>query len=398
MSKVVMNETVLSKKEASLWRVIKAQSAVLYLKGEPGTCKSALFNSIAAKLGMQYIDLRLSQIDESEVGLFPVVNDASRSTDCPFFVHGVPSWAIKANQRPTLIHFEELNRASLPVRNASLQILNERQIGNLKLNENVYMCSTGNLGEADGTDVEEFDRALNGRLFHKKHAYPFTEWANDWANNNLHSTVLGYLTAHPEELYKVNETNPAYASHRSWTNLSKYLKVNAEENAPASFILSLLHEDGSGFVGSSVTKMLRWVEENSMISIEDVLNRWEEVASTVKGMNRGRVSELLNALKATKTCDMNEAKIANLIEFIKSVHIDERMAYLIHVLDKEVTTGDKSEMSPLTRAFLRAFKPEIQKTMAAADGKNATTPATPETPAAPEAIEKPKRGRPKKSV
>lgn len=53
----------------------------------------------------------------------------------------------------------------------------EREIGAFfKFNDNVMMCSSGNLGEEDGTDVEEFDQALNNRLIHIEHTLPYPEW------------------------------------------------------------------------------------------------------------------------------------------------------------------------------------------------------------------------------
>lgn len=355
------NTKHLSAKEMGYWRIIRSRSGVLYIKGDPGTCKSAIMRSLAQKLGLRYLDLRLSQLDESDVGVFPIVNEESRNTKTPTFRYGVPSWALEANEHPTLIHFEELNRASLPVRNATLGILNERLVGNLQLKDHVYMVASGNLGEEDGCDVEEFDGAMNGRLVHKKHTYTFADWSKDFGKDNLHSAVHDYLNAHPEEIYKRAESSPAYASHRSWTNLSTYLKTNLEDGFTVQDVLALLQEDGSAYVGPSVTKLLRYIEENSLISIDDILNRYTDVMKQVKGMNRGRISELLQSLRSRKVISLKDNQISNLIGFLDNVDEDEKVAYLIHVLDKEVESTEKAKIPAQLRTLLHTYKAKMSE-------------------------------------
>ena len=120
----------LTAKEKKYFAVMWAKYGVLNITSKPGVAKSAIGRSIAQKTGFRYIDIRLSMIDETDVGLYPDVSTIDSdgvSVKCLDFV--VPRWAIEANKQPTIIHFEELNRASQQVRNAALQILLERQIG-----------------------------------------------------------------------------------------------------------------------------------------------------------------------------------------------------------------------------------------------------------------------------
>jgi hypothetical protein len=44
--------------------------------------------------------------------------------------------------------------------------------------------SSGNLGDEDGTDVEEFDSALNNRLIHINHTLDVQEWL-DYAEEKI---------------------------------------------------------------------------------------------------------------------------------------------------------------------------------------------------------------------
>ena len=180
--------SLLTPKERKYFSVMWAKYGVLNITSKPGVAKSAIGKSIAEKMGFRYMDIRLSMVDETDVGLYPNVSEVDvngKMVKCLDFV--VPRWAIEANKQPTIIHFEELNRASQQVRNAALQILLERQIGtDFNFNENVLMMSSGNLGDEDGTDVEEFDSALNNRLVHINHTLAVDEWIGDFATENCH--------------------------------------------------------------------------------------------------------------------------------------------------------------------------------------------------------------------
>ena len=194
------------------------------------------------------MDIRLTTKDETDVGVFPsiseikitknnnVIYDSNSDEDFKIVKvldYVVPKWALIANSAPTIVVFEELNRATLPVRNAALQILLERRIDvEFKFNENVHFAATGNLGDEDGTDVEEFDSALNNRLIHEIYDLSFDEWDEDFAKDNIHPTIMSFLRANPDYMYrKVSDSDNTeadkYATPRSWDMFSRYLIVNS---------------------------------------------------------------------------------------------------------------------------------------------------------------------------
>ena len=142
----------------------------LMLYGRPGDAKSSMARNIAYIMGYNYIHNSLSTSDESDFGLPKLVEVEVDGKSIDVHTITTPLWAIEANQFPTIIHFEELNRCSDGVRDACLGVLLERVIGhNFKFNKKVLFIASGNLGEDDGTDVKEFDNALNNRLIHVKH-------------------------------------------------------------------------------------------------------------------------------------------------------------------------------------------------------------------------------------
>lgn len=354
----------LSPTEKNYFRLMYGQSGVLFITAEPGVAKSKIMNSIADKLGMQYMDVRLSMVDEIDVGLFPYRNDVDYETTdengnnivekISVMSYAIPEWAYTANQKPTLIHFEELNRAPLAVRNAALQILLERSIGTkFKFNNNVYMVASGNLGEADGTDVEEFDRALNNRLIHVSHTLSLPEWIENYAKDNIHPEIVNFLEANEEHyLSSFSEENSkeqeAYATPRSWTFLSDYINENYGKNAPISEWKNDMISFASSFIGSgAASRFNRYLDDVLQFGINDILNNFDSVKGKLKKANRDKKSELLNSLKNMDITEFNEVQIDNMKKFILTVSEDEAVSFLLKIIDDDLSYNSESEKNKM---------------------------------------------------
>ncbi len=345
--------SALTPKEKKYFTIMWGKYGVLNITSKPGIAKSAIGRSIADKMGFKYMDIRLSMVDETDVGLYPQVNKVEiggKSIDCLDFV--VPRWAVEANSQPTIIHFEELNRAPQQVRNAALQILLERQIGTeFNFNSNVLMMSSGNLGDEDGTDVEEFDSALNNRLIHINHTLDLDEWIDNYANENVHGMITSFIKAYPEQLYKTSENSKAYATPRSWTMLSEYIIANFGRNSSPKEFISAVSEVASGYVGNSSIKFIQYCEDMMNISIEDVLNNYDKIKSDLEKYNRDKKSELIQSLKEVDITKLKDKQIANVVSFLQGVGDDEKTAYLLYLLDNEADV-----CHPKVKSLLLEFK------------------------------------------
>ena len=372
----------LSEKEKKYFKIMNSKSGVLYITSAPGYAKSAIMRSVANKMGFQYFDIRLSMVDETDVGLFPTIDEFPlQGQTQKMLAHVAPKWAYMANEKPTIIHFEELNRSTLAVRNAALQMLLEREIGAFfKFNDNVMMCSSGNLGEEDGTDVEEFDQALNNRLIHIEHTLPYPEWVDQYANENVCPVIVQFLKTHTEHYYKKpderNQRNKAYATPRSWTFLSDYIFQNFgeyvtrldnsgkeildEEGNPKMFKkfpnirawVNDIKEIGHGYVGASNARFVRYCEDTLKITLDDVLDRFDDIEDDVKNFNRDKKSELLANMKERKISGLKAKQNENLIRFLQTISDDEIVGYLLHVLDVEYTLSEDTKDNKAAEKFL----------------------------------------------
>jgi hypothetical protein len=343
---------LLTPRERKYFMTMWPKSGVLFITSKPGIAKSAIARSIADKMGFDYQDVRLSMADETDFK-FPFLKDRDYKGNI-FKVTGsaIPDWAFEANSRPTIIHFEELNRAPQFVRNAALQILLERQIGQFQFNDSVLMMASGNLGDEDGTDVEEFDNALNNRLIHFNHTLGADEWIENFAKENCHSSVVSYIRAYPEKLYQnPTENSKAYATPRSWRFLSDFIVANfGKDSGPREF-LPALQEVAHGYVGNGAQRFLQYCQEMVNITIQDIIDRFDKVEKELDKYNRDKNSELINSLKEYDIKKLSDKQLENVTKFLKRVGHDELTAYLLHVLDNVPDVSD-----PKIKKFMQTFK------------------------------------------
>jgi hypothetical protein len=298
------------------------------------------------------MDMRLSMSEESDFK-FPYLKDQNYDgKSIKVSGYAVPEWAFESNQQPTIIHFEELNRAPQFVRNAALQILLERQIGDFKFNDNVLMMASGNLGDEDGTDVEEFDNALNNRLIHFSHTLGADEWIDNFAKDNVHGVIVSYIKAYPEKLYQnPTENTKAYATPRSWTFLSDFITENFGKDASPKDFLPYIQEIAHAYIGNSAQRFLQYCQEMVNISIKDIIDRYDQIEKELDKYNRDKNSELINSLKEYEIKKFSDKQLANVSKFLKRVGEDELTAYLLHVLDNVPDVSD-----PKVKKFMQNFK------------------------------------------
>jgi hypothetical protein len=370
----------LTKKQLIYWRMLYPTSGVLFLMSEPGIAKSATLRDLAEKIihiptgkNLRYIDLRLSMLDETDVGLFPdkgeyTFEENGEIVKRTVLDHIAPRWAYLANEAPTLIHFEELNRAPLSVRNAALQILLEREIGyDFKFNKNVFMVSTGNLGEEDGTDVEEFDSALNGRLIHYKHTLTLSEWIDYYAKDNIQSPIINYLEKHIDKFYigkkARKEGESVYASPRTWTFLSDYITANygsydKNDNYVEPRISDWIQDVATiahSYIGATASNFIKYLNDLLKISIDDILNRYSELKKNKVKFNRDKKSDLLHDLRNIDIKNLKPNQITHIKMFLLDLQPDETSAYLLYLLDEKYEYVENTALDKKKNAFIIGF-------------------------------------------
>lgn len=223
---------------------IRNQTPVM-LWGPPGIGKSSLVHQIAAEMGYDVLDLRLAQLEPTDLRGVPMPNRETNRAD--WYLPGFwPSRAEEDTTRsvvdtsdkkakkksvavpagccptgPGIVFLDEIEKAPVSVKNASLQLVLDRMIGTYKLPDDWAMVCAGNR-EEDGAFSAPLGSALSNRMIHLEVEPDVESWAAWARDNNISDDIIGFLHFKQELLYKQTEDH-AFPSPRSWEMGSKLI-------------------------------------------------------------------------------------------------------------------------------------------------------------------------------
>jgi hypothetical protein len=202
----------------------------LFLWGPPGIGKSELVEGIASELGGLMIDLRLGQMEPTDIRGIPFYNKESGKMEWAPPVE-LPD-AETASQYPIVVLFmDELNSAPPSVQSAAYQLILNRRIGKYVLPDNVVMVAAGNR-ESDKGVTYRMPTPLANRFIHQEMKVDFAAY-QEWAvQNRIHKDVVGYLSFAKQDLYDFDakSASRAFATPRSWTFVSQLLEDEGNDD------------------------------------------------------------------------------------------------------------------------------------------------------------------------
>jgi len=214
----------------------------LFLWGPPGIGKSELVEGIANELGGLMIDLRLGQMEPTDIRGIPFYNKDIGKMDWAPPVE-LPDEET-ASQFPIVVLFlDELNSAAPSVQSAAYQLILNRRIGKYRLPDNVVMVAAGNR-ESDKGVTYRMPTPLANRFIHQEMKVDFASW-QEWAvNNRVHKDVVGYLSFAKQDLYDFDakSASRAFATPRSWTFVSQLLDENDDDDTTMNLIAGTVGE------------------------------------------------------------------------------------------------------------------------------------------------------------
>jgi len=195
----------------------------VFLWGPPGIGKSELVEGITNDLGGYMIDLRLGQMEPTDIRGIPFYNKDTGKMDWAPPVE-LPD-EDTASQYPIVVLFlDELNSAPASVQAAAYQLILNRRVGKYHLPDNVVMVAAGNR-ESDKGVTYRMPTPLANRFIHQEMKVDFPSW-QEWAvMNKIHKDVVGYLSFAKQDLYDFDakSASRAFATPRSWSFVSQLL-------------------------------------------------------------------------------------------------------------------------------------------------------------------------------
>jgi hypothetical protein len=214
----------------------------LFLWGPPGIGKSELVEGIANELGGLMIDLRLGQMEPTDIRGIPFYNKDIGKMDWAPPVE-LPDEDTAAQYPIVVLFLDELNSAAPSVQSAAYQLILNRRIGKYKLPDNVVMVAAGNR-ESDKGVTYRMPTPLANRFIHQEMKVDFASW-QEWAvNNRIHKDVVGYLSFAKQDLYDFDakSASRAFATPRSWTFVSQLLDDNSDDDTTMNLIAGTVGE------------------------------------------------------------------------------------------------------------------------------------------------------------
>ena len=182
------------------------------LWGPPGVGKSQMVAQVAAKHNSPVIDIRLSQMEPSDLRGIPFRTDNSVEWAVPSMLPDAKRHGDKG-----ILFLDEITSAPPSVSAAAYQLILDRKLGNYEVPEGWAIFAAGNR-QGDRGVTYTMPAPLANRFSHYDVDVNLDDWVA-WAwDNNINERVIAFLRFRPDLLFDFDPShNPvAFPSPRSW--------------------------------------------------------------------------------------------------------------------------------------------------------------------------------------
>lgn len=225
------NTTNISELERLIKKSVKkiiedpSQSSLLppiLIHGAPGLGKSTMVRDIAKELGIDFRDVRLTEIQSVDIRGLP-------SVDCE---KGVMKWNPpdfwpRDENSKGILFFDEITSCARDCQVAAYEIIHDRKIGDFyHLPTGWYIVAAGNRVE-DRAVATTMSSALANRFMHVELAEDLDGWVSWAQRHDINPSVIGFLNFRPGLLFRMDNENVqmGWPSPRSWEKVSRMIDV-----------------------------------------------------------------------------------------------------------------------------------------------------------------------------
>ena len=196
-----------------------ADNIVPMLVSIPGVGKTSIVEAIAKRNDYHLETVPLASYDAGEIAGFPMLDRENKKYD-----RAKPFWLDTYKDKPVILFFDEISQAPTSNVNVLAMLVNERKIGEHKLNDNVVIVCAGN--------AMKHRAGTNPLPSHFKDRVTFLEVNEDldsfieYANTKkLHQWILGFLRNRPNFLSMFDPAVDSCPSPRSWMRVNTILNM-----------------------------------------------------------------------------------------------------------------------------------------------------------------------------
>jgi len=274
----------------------------VFIWGAPGIGKSSIVKQISEAKELEFLDLRLSLLDPTDLKGIPFFNAETKEG-----VWAKPSFLPSDPQSKGILFLDEINTAPPAVQASAYQLILDRRVGEYELPEGWSIVAAGNR-ENDRGVVYKMPPPLANRFVHFEMEVDFEDWKK-WAySRSIEAAIIAFLAYDKSMLFTFDplSNEKSFATPRSWEYVDNIVKSGIDRD--------LILDSISGAVGREVAvgylsfkKVMR--ELPDLLSIlEGTLTKLEEDDPRVlMALSIG----LVNAVKEAQ----NDEAVDNLLTF-----------------------------------------------------------------------------------
>jgi hypothetical protein len=284
----------------SLDKLIEAQIPV-FVWGSPGIGKSSIIKQIAVDKNLEFVDLRLSLLDPTDLKGIPFFDKDNHEA-----VWASPNFLPKNPDSKGILFLDEINTAPPSVQASAYQLVLDRKVGDYELPKGWSIVAAGN-HESDRGVVYRMPPPLANRFVHLSMEVSFEDW-KIWAyDNGIESSIIAFLQYDSTKLFDFDpsKNQKSFPTPRSWEYVHKILASGIES--------TLLFDIVSGAVGSeSATAFMSFRKVmNRLPDIEKLLNNEDVKVEHDSQVLFALIAGVITNIKQ----DSSKVKIDNALKF-----------------------------------------------------------------------------------
>ena len=311
-----------------LLHVTDARFPVL-IRGRHGIGKSSIVYQFAVENGLPVVERRASQMTEGDLLGLPKV-EGEVTTWLP------PEWLHTACNEPVVLFLDEVDRATMEVRQGIFELCDSRKIAGQSLHPDTLIFAAVNGGEHGAQyQVGEMDPAELDRYTVFDVQPTVDDWLT-WADGRVSQVVWDFINNNHQHLEHNDdyEPNKVYPSRRSWERLDKALTGMGKIEATPT-----LYHVASSFVGFEAAVALRDFVDNykSIVTPEDIIDEGRH--DLVVDFKINDHNALIESMVQQKCFDveLDENQRVNVATYM--VQLPSELAMNLW---KHITSGDKA--------------------------------------------------------
>tara|TARA_R110001583_G_scaffold21444_6_gene81471 strand:+ start:797 stop:1852 length:1056 start_codon:yes stop_codon:yes gene_type:complete len=319
--------------------VVDARYPIL-TRGRHGIGKSTLVYQLAKQLDLEVVERRASQMTEGDLlGLPKVENNVTQWL--------APEWLHTACNKPVILFLDEVDRATMEVRQGIFELCDSRKIAGYTLHPDTLIFAAVNGGEHGAQyQVGEMDPAELDRYTVFDVEPTIEDWLA-WAKTEVCDEIWNFINQNHQHLEHREdyEPNKVYPSRRSWERLSKTLSgLNKIEHSPTLYHLS------TAFVGFEAAIALNDFIKNydRQVTVEDIID--DGKLELTKDWKINDHNALIEKIKAKETFaeKLTDNRLQNVANYFVTLPSEVAMSLWQAMGNSEFATHNVSRLHGMT--------------------------------------------------